>query len=390
MKNIILTGKTKFVKGTEVFQIQASEDIPQFGISKGDIGGWICKETDLEDSWVDQSSSLINGHAEHSQILKNSDVSDCEVLESKLEQVSAYESKIQSVMAVNSVIRDSSVYVAPHEADTKYRHHMQVHNAKIVQSEIASTCKTISPNVVCSININNSTLDSCSVKGKDILFYGCKYPIYNTSVEGTNIKLKWIDYLTGTSVIGKDICIEHFNSIDATKITVDEMVADGKDSSNIYNTSLEALYVKIMGPVNLKKIEVSRSRRFVLEGEEDKVSELRNCSFNRRVLIQGEHYLHQVKFTSGITIKGQSNIENVFSENGMVRFSGNIDVLNANLVGKNIRIEDMSSVSGLEDNRIELGEDTTICEFATVTNQESGCSIKLEGTTVNGESVITA
>ncbi|WP_442637793.1 hypothetical protein [Rossellomorea marisflavi] len=390
MKNIILTGKTKFVNGTEVFQIKASDDIPQFGISKGDIGGWICKETELEDSWVDQSSSLINGHAERSQILKNSDVSDCEVLESKLEQVSGYDSKIHSVLAVNSVIRDSSVYVAPHEADTKYRHHIQVHNAKIVQSEIASTCKTISANVVCSININRSTLDTCSVKGKDILILGCKYPIYNTSVEGTNIKLKWIDYLTATSVIGKDIWIEHFNSIDSTKITVDEMVADGKKSSNIYNSSLEALYVKIMGHVNLKKIEVSRSRRFVVEGLGENVSDLRNCSFSRRVLIQGEHSLKQVKITSGITLKGKSNVENVFADEGIVRLSGDIDVVNVNMVGKDIRIEDMASVRGQEDKRIELGEDTRICEFATVTNQESGFSIKLEDTTVNGESVITS
>lgn len=390
MKSIILTEKTKFVNGTQVFQIKASDDIPQFGISKGDIGGWICKETDLEDSWVDHSSSLIKCHVENSYVLENSDISDCNVSDSKLEHVSAYDSKIQSVLAVNSVIRDSRVYVAPHEADTKYRHHIQVHKAKIVQTEIASTCKTISPNVVCAININRSTLDSCSVKGKDILILGCEYPIYNTSVEGTNIKLKWIDYLTATSVIGKDICIEHFNRIDATKITADEMVADGKEISNIYNSSLEALYVKIIGPVNLKMIEVSRSRRFVVEGVDENVSELRMCSFNRRVLIQGEHYLNQVKITHGITLKGKSNVDNVFADEGMVRLSGDIDVVNANLVGKNIRIEDMASVKGQEDNRIELGEDTTICEFATVTNQESGCSIKIEDTTVNGESVITS
>lgn len=390
MKNIILTNNTKVVNGTELFQVQASDNIHSWAVLKGDVGGWICKGTYLEDSWVDQSSSLIKCHVENSFVLENSDISDCNVSDSKLEQVSAYDSKIQSVLAVNSTMRDSKAYVSPHEADTKSKYHIHLHNSKIVKTEVASTEKTLSVTDVCAIIIKSSTLDECAVRGKDIVIFGCQYPIYNTTVEGTNIKLKWIDFLTRSKVIGKDINIEHFCNIDSVTITVDEMVADGKEISMIKDSTFEGLYVKVMGDVHLNKIDVSRSRRFVVEAEDGKRIRMKNCSFKRRVQIQGEHFLIRATFNDGITLKGKATIKNVFAENGMVRFSGDVDVVNANLVGRNIRIEDMASVMGHKDNRIELGEDTKICEFATVTNQESAFSIKLEGTTVNGESVITA
>src|SRR5690606_15287236 len=56
-----LTEKTCEYSGITLYQIKAVRDIPEYGISEGDLGGWIADESNLcqeDDAWVSGNAKV--------------------------------------------------------------------------------------------------------------------------------------------------------------------------------------------------------------------------------------------------------------------------------------------------------------------------------------------
>jgi len=58
-----LTTETKTLYGTILCRIEATKDIPRFGIKSGDKGGWVEKKSNLSgNAWV-SGNACVSGNA---------------------------------------------------------------------------------------------------------------------------------------------------------------------------------------------------------------------------------------------------------------------------------------------------------------------------------------
>ena len=148
--NLAFTNQVKLINGEVYYQIKCigSLKIPLLGgfhvpVTIGCIGGWVGKNTIIDNSWVRNDSSIANSTAENAMI-KNSTIR-------------------------NAVIEESSLYEC------------NVSNSTIVRSNL-NYATLSNANIYNSYNINHNGIHSTELKLKN-----------NVTVEDSRIQGRWIE-----------------------------------------------------------------------------------------------------------------------------------------------------------------------------------------------------
>lgn len=83
----VLTPVTKEICGNTAYQIQATRNIPRFGVKAGDLGGFITKEESLSqegDSWVGRCGYILDNAIVRGDVLVNGMVRNDAVVEGRV------------------------------------------------------------------------------------------------------------------------------------------------------------------------------------------------------------------------------------------------------------------------------------------------------------------
>jgi len=101
-KKYKLTKIFKYINGTKVYRIQALQDFNN--VNKGDLGGYVCKSSNIKHSWIDTNSVVIDSTIESSDI-QESVLENCTLYDTRI-----YCSDIKNIYSDESTICDSLIY----------------------------------------------------------------------------------------------------------------------------------------------------------------------------------------------------------------------------------------------------------------------------------------
>ena len=145
---VVFTGNKKVTKDCTVFQIKAIKDFTVRGrlINKGDVGGYISKDVELEDSWVDEDSVVIDSRLVNSYVVK-----------SKLKDCYCVYTDAESSVLVGVQAKCSIFYLAKclHKSNIGF---ITVEESNIRQTVVREKC------VVKRSSVFDSTLEDCTAK----------------------------------------------------------------------------------------------------------------------------------------------------------------------------------------------------------------------------------
>lgn len=176
---VVFTGNQMVVGGCTVFQIKAIKDFTVRGryINNGDVGGYISKEVELEDSWVDEDSVVIDSGIINSYIM-NSQLKDCycvytDVKSSVLEGVQAK----RSIFYLTRCLHPFSVGF------------ITIEDSHIRESLVRENC------VVKKSSLIDATLEDCNAENSIVRSSTIKTAILdNSRVENINTSKSSINF----------------------------------------------------------------------------------------------------------------------------------------------------------------------------------------------------
>lgn len=315
-------------KGKKAFRIRATKDIPEHGVEKRHLGGFVTKDSTLsETSWVGGDASIWHSVLEGEVLVDDNAVVQestlrrrCRVLGSS--QIS--HSDVSGVRTNDDSRIEKSVLVLAESLFTGY---------VVTQKAVLEGCKmTYTAKSSDRIQFSGETkLVECIVKGKAIEMKGKTFLKYS-EIDGESIFLENVEYAHGLEISGMDIILNNVQKM-------------------VYVKMKEVKTVKLMGRLGIHFTDI---KGFRLEIRGDSIS-IRNSH------ISGKY----------ITIEKAVALNEVQVE------------------GVGIELTDFVSIEGKKEDRVRIRDNVQMKDLVSIATAENKRSMSFEKQTLTGDVQLT-
>lgn len=323
-----LTEETMDVYGTTVHRIRATEDIEGAHVKKGELGGYACKKTTLTGkSWISGDAIVTESYLSGDvKVMGSAFIEKCRLSNDCHIQNNAH---LNNVTGGNMFIAGDAI----------------IENTRMLANPFGKFGYLIQDEAV----IRSSRLEyTGKEKGKVIKIAG-NSTITKTEILGSNIHIDKISKLKSVRINGVDMLLDDVKEMTLSRIEGADIKLIGVKHFN--KSSIHGLDVRLKGNVQVKGTEI-RASYSKFHGMDVRITDSH---------IQGEK----------------------------IEISDYAEIALVDIMGDRVEILNHATLFGLKHDRILVGSNLIIQDFASFLIDQNGKSANLHNATIGGDFTYT-